>query len=225
MALSTLLWHRLGHASFPASVATWDASAMFSYGLSLRRLPQVPPSPVAVFFQWWFFSDNVSSLKLVYFTQPILVDKEPSSSSPPYSFSTSKHTQSCPTPIWSFSSPPMTPWAVSDNNTVRIRQRASCHHLSSPKIHSRVWLWEKQWPPRHLILSSKLIPLLFHIDTVFCTAPEPPPAASWVRALLSLMLIQESYVDKTCLFSLNLEWSHLSFRCLYPTPWSLLFVC
>ena len=68
------------------------------------------------------------------------------SSSPTYSSSTSKQTQSSPTPIYSFSSPSMTPWAVFDNTTFRKHQHASCHHLSSPMIPSRKWLWEKQWP-------------------------------------------------------------------------------
>ena len=47
----------------------------------------------------------ISLFHAVFFRQ---CRQKTSSSSPPYSFSTSKHTQSCPTPISSFPSPPVT---------------------------------------------------------------------------------------------------------------------
>ena len=64
----------------------------------------LPPSHVSFFFQCWFFGRCVT--------------KEPHLPlSLPYSFSTSKQTPSSPTPICSFSYPPMTHWAFFDNTT------------------------------------------------------------------------------------------------------------
>ena len=89
-----------------------------------------PPSPVSVFFNYVFFRTlwpkNRSHRHI--------------------NFSTSKHTQSCPIPFCLFSSPPMTPRAVLDwhNIKVRMHRHASCHHMSSPMIHSRVGLCTKK---------------------------------------------------------------------------------
>ena len=73
--------------------------------------------PVSVFFQCCFFG---------------WCDQRTSSSSPSYSLSTSKRTESSPTPICSFSSPSKTLWAVFDNTAVRLHQYACYYHLSSP---------------------------------------------------------------------------------------------
>ena len=55
-------------------------------------------------------------------------------------------------------------------SSITPNSEVSCHYLSSPMIHSHIWQWKKAVALGNFTLSSKLIPLLFHINTMFCTS-------------------------------------------------------
>ena len=97
-----------------------------------------------------------------------------------------KKTQSCPTPICSFPSPPMTLWAIFDNTTARMHQHVSCHR----PLFTAMWIWESNGPkPR---VESQAHNTFCSIYTMFCTAPRYIARRILMScSLLPLMLIRD----------------------------------